>query len=638
MKLNYKTLSAFTALLLAGCSVREEYIVRQPQLSFGIINPEPWGLFSRSVLQGGDIEDRVTSINYGVYVEGKLYGTAPGDCADEGMAVFPYVGAVSNRSFDVCAIVNMPGFSFPEDETDLEACTYTVPGYLRYCDDPDGDMSIETCGMPMAGRITIPASTPHDGLFEVPVKRLLAKVRVEIETDIPDAMIGSAAIHDLNKVLSPFGESKPGGAQENLLPFPDSESGILSNHGSFTFYVPENLSGEIAAPVNSAQRQPEGYSANTAVLELLDNNYPSYLETEILLDGIYGGSITVRSYIGKNNSTDFNIERNCRYLWNLHINEDGTLGSSTWKLDGTGMEDRRYARFKDDGSGYFYVESGESLDYMDMVVSNMSQNALLFEWETSDGLDIGEDGFTVRDDAEQMDVNELSVKANNNYPGSPFDITGVAIVSKLLTFDSGVTVILPDKLTDRHPVAVNYSCEFPEDEWNRLFGKRGKEWNISGNLPSDYFLPCSFDDTGDIVLINPNRGIRPGSYTLGITKYLHPELPGGSDSSILYVPEVRFGFSDGHTAYEYSQGTPIPTRMDLYYDEGDLDSEELLYIPLVVGNVNRNGSVSVGSCWRADDPEEISNSRITVSVIDLSDGNTFSLLVLDEEEMTFNYD
>ena len=58
----------------------------------------------------------------------------------------------------------------------------------------------------------------------------------------------------------------------------------------------------------------------------------TYLETSVSTTGTWTGTVTYRSYLGRNATSDFDIEGNARYIWSVIFRED-ELQESTWKRE-----------------------------------------------------------------------------------------------------------------------------------------------------------------------------------------------------------------------------------------------------------------------------------------------------------------
>jgi hypothetical protein len=97
--------------------------------------------------------------------------------------------------------------------------------------------------------------------------------------------------------------------------------------GTYVFYVPENRQGTVAGITDSADKSHERNATVNAMRERL-----TYLETSVSTTGTWTGTVTYRSYLGRNATSDFDIEGNARYVWTVVFRED-ELQESTWKRE-----------------------------------------------------------------------------------------------------------------------------------------------------------------------------------------------------------------------------------------------------------------------------------------------------------------
>lgn len=185
----------------------------------------------------------------------------------------------------------------------------------------------------MAGALEYePGVTPTT---TIPVKRLLAKVTAVLSCDWNGAKIKSAKVYNMNKVLKPFGTSAASGSSD-MLGFQEVQTaaGAGTNSLTGTFYVPENMQGTVSGITvseNKAGDKNATVSANASKL--------TYLEVTVESEGKYDGDIVYRSYLGNNATTNFDIQRNYRYVWTIHYKSDTVEDfNDDWKHDYDGLE------------------------------------------------------------------------------------------------------------------------------------------------------------------------------------------------------------------------------------------------------------------------------------------------------------
>ena len=315
--------------VLAGSSLyctREEYHDSFPSripLSLSIEDLKTDG--TKSVLSAPDIETKVTSVTLAAY-----------SVSDGGLIVSDYfTGGASGMHLDlggetqagIYALVNMGDrrASLPQNASGLPDLSYDIPAYTG---SPD---SINEAGIPMAGKLNYNADAASG--TDIPVKRLLAKLAVDLNVQW-DGTVTSVQIRNMNRHLSPFGESKARSSADTIDEELEAGGGI--RQGSFVFYVPENEQGTVPAITSSSDKSSDNASL-AAIKERL-----TFLEVKVEGENKFNGAITYRSYLGKNATSDFSITRNCRYTWKVDYLPDGTF-LDDWKHEnGLSWSDYRY--------------------------------------------------------------------------------------------------------------------------------------------------------------------------------------------------------------------------------------------------------------------------------------------------------
>ena len=275
---------------------------------------------TKTLLTADDIETRITDITLAVY------NNATGAMACEPVYATSDFSNIRcllemGADFTAYALANMGDMrsSFPADgsASALAAITYRIPGYTV------SGTGINDRGIPMAG--TLVFSDAADGPVTIPLRRLLAKLNADLSCEWP-GKITSVTIFNLNAVLHPFGTSAAA-APSDLLPEQEicvvDPAGVQS--GDFLFYIPENLQGSIGTLATSKDKSHD----NEAVT---GKDLKSYLEVAIQGNAGEGatGSVIYRSYLGADEKSDFNIERNSRYSWHIRY-LPGHLQGSDWK-------------------------------------------------------------------------------------------------------------------------------------------------------------------------------------------------------------------------------------------------------------------------------------------------------------------
>ena len=310
-------------LLLASCTrpaslPEREAAFRTADTGFGDVP-------TRSLLTAADIETKRTGVTLAAYAGGTLAARGHFTTSLDAMVL----DLDPNRTHTVYALVNMGDMTnaLPLSESELSSLTYTIPSYT------EGTGSLAARGLPMAGKLTWP-----DQGTASPVQRLLAKVTAQLSCEWEGARIRAVRVRNLNRVLRPFGEA----VREDDWDQQEFHQGTGTASGTFVFYVPENRQGTIGGIRSSLDKSPDRSDGVRARESRL-----TYLETEVEGSGRYEGSITYRSYLGKDAVSDFDILRNAHYRWTLHFLEDG-LQYDDWKHD-NGLTDTQSGLHIDDG-------------------------------------------------------------------------------------------------------------------------------------------------------------------------------------------------------------------------------------------------------------------------------------------------
>ena len=288
---------------------------RTVAVSFTAEGPSLWAVGTRSILTNPDIETKVTCVTLAAYTGGALdafgYYTSPYSMV---------LSLVPGRSYTVYALVNMGDMrsSLPALESGLEGLTYTIPSYTG------GSTSIDARGIPMSGSIGYTMGSGDSTV--IPVRRLLAKVTAILSCNWDEATITSVKVHGMNGRLHPFGDSAAQGSSD-MLPEVEYSVGGGVSAGTYVFYVPENRQGTVYGITDSSDKSHERNATVNAMRGRL-----TYLETSVSTTGTWTGTVTYRSYLGRNATSDFDIEGNARYIWSVIFRED-ELQESTWKRE-----------------------------------------------------------------------------------------------------------------------------------------------------------------------------------------------------------------------------------------------------------------------------------------------------------------
>ena len=278
---------------------------------------------TRSLLTAPDIETRKTGITLAAYEAGTLVTSAYFTERLDAMTL----NLERDVAYTVYALVNMGDLrsSLPVSEASLSSWTYVIPSYT------EGAGSLAARGLPMAGKLDY-----DGGTGVIPVERLLAKVTARLSCEWTGAAIREVRVRNLNRVLRPFGTGSAAGGGD-ILQEQEFQDGTGTASGTFVFYVPENRQETVSGITDSAGKSPDKNDAVAAKQDRL-----TYLETVVDASGQYKGSITYRSYLGRDAVSDFDIRRNAHYLWTVRYLEDG-LQLDDWKhgndlMDPSGLD------------------------------------------------------------------------------------------------------------------------------------------------------------------------------------------------------------------------------------------------------------------------------------------------------------
>ncbi|MGN1210895.1 MAG: hypothetical protein ACI4TM_04360 [Candidatus Cryptobacteroides sp.] len=257
----------------------------------------------------------------------------------------------SSHGYVVYALANMGDMSgeFPFREAELPNIIYKV-------EDFDG---VAETGIPMCGisEQFDPKTTP---VCDIGLRRMFAKLSVRILHDgLRTNQHGNAfaftmcnkSIHvrQANSVLRPFAQSgSRATGPADLLSESDRYENlnqIISNPEKYgpgpgymldttlTLYVPENVQGKLLkGNTDSFYKTAENISS------IGGKDYSgicTYLEFNAKRESSesgYGGSVTYRYYLGADSTTDFSIERNCRYDITLNFSDEAFFKDNGWKI------------------------------------------------------------------------------------------------------------------------------------------------------------------------------------------------------------------------------------------------------------------------------------------------------------------
>jgi len=483
---------------------------------------------SKSTLTQADIENRITCASFAVYRGGSLFLTKHSTSAQVSVSL------ENKEDYTIYALVNMGDqrSSFPAFEADLSQMSWALPSYSE----------MNTTGIPMAGMASYTG-----GAVTVPVKRLLAKVTAQLHVTWPDGKITRALIGNMNGTLRPFGASAIESAADVFNLSVEAETLTSpSATASLVFYVPENMQGDVSGIGSSEDKSPEGSVEVNGKAEKL-----SYLQVEVSGNGLYQGNMVYRSFLGNSSTGNFDIERDCAYVWDISYYEN-KLSKEEWKYDSSGLQDLRTLSIQSP----IFVFSGRSVSISDYLSSNMPLNTIgwsismrsssyTFVDEILNASDVSGDSFTVDSGLHTDDYANgiLSVFPLNN------PVSGLCNTAKVYVADQAIEwkntlygsnyYLFPGRSTDAE---VNYSLTYFDQEENAWQapvrkGQGGLEWNWTQS-PASGVTSLYLGDNGneyEQIRYSAAANTLPGDYNL-----VAETQGGASDQANLHVCDTRY--------------------------------------------------------------------------------------------------
>lgn len=400
-----RLLSSFaTAACLLSCipeSICEEQIRQEPEhpvetsqeqvirLSAQISNEQE--IDTKSILDQSGIETKLTGITIAAYDRGGVIRDCRHYTKDFSSME---LSVAADITYNIYALANMGDMTslMPASESALPELSWQLGSYSE----------IESNGFPMCGKLE---NLKNKG-GRISLDRLFAKFSVRIlHTGLPSTSSQSVFTYNLcnksiylrqaNTRLFPFSSHGSRALSESDTAHISDYNPDLNNSSEYkgslkpsqmgpgpgyfkdttlVFYVPENMQGQLL-PGNT-----DPYKKIPQNISSLDKDYSglcTYLEfnAERKNNGNgYSGGVTYRYYLGANSTTDFNIERNCKYNMTLDFTENGFFIKS-WKVER--HEDWSDSRTLEFVGGPFTISQGQSKKVMVHYSTNDSNNSTL---------------------------------------------------------------------------------------------------------------------------------------------------------------------------------------------------------------------------------------------------------------------
>lgn len=309
MKTKHLATGLLMTALLCGCSETGSDSFRS--ITFGY-RLESFSTSSRSALTSEGIEDKIESVSLFIYHNDRLI------FSDYRQGDFSEVKAEleTGWEYDIYALINMGDMrgAMPADLSSEPAgeLIWNIPSYRH----------INEEGLPMAGRLE--GFKAGEDSPTISLKRLFAKVCVDISFAYEGAAVKEVRILNLNGALRPFGTSCAS-TRSSIMADIESDEGS----GTYVFYIPENMQGQIGTASDAHKKNPDLDPDISAKKDLL-----TYMEVDVEMDGQggYQGCVTYRSYLGNSSTRNFDIRGNCLYNWRVTYLEDN-LQYDDWKVD-----------------------------------------------------------------------------------------------------------------------------------------------------------------------------------------------------------------------------------------------------------------------------------------------------------------
>lgn len=262
------------------------------------------------------------------------------------------------------------GASFPTSLQELYDLSL-FPSYSFDGKDVGGGLRTETFaevkdyGIPYSGSVSqiVPIS---NGLISIPVRYMYSRVDVTIDHTGVD---GGQEANFVNKKLylrqancrvHPFLPLKAE-SQDDVLEQSDYEATMTNARtATYTLYVPENRQIDLGFSNSDPSKKTEAELVSQGKGSI--KSFLTYIELDASVDksaGGYGGDFKYRFYLGKNNTDDFDLERNCSYSVTLSF-KAGSLFEPYWKVEGS-LDDTRKLLFAADRDGTRTFSDGQVL-------------------------------------------------------------------------------------------------------------------------------------------------------------------------------------------------------------------------------------------------------------------------------------
>lgn len=185
-------------------------------------------------------------------------------------------------------------------------------------------------GMPMCWK-QVGVSVTGDRTMYVKLIRLMAKIVLNVKSNVPGLSVSSVSLIQAPFCVRPFAPSGSKAAVEEVAMgdvAPSEDIAILNNGGDISFYMFENMQGILLEGNEDPMKKvPDNIASSADVCTYLD------VRCDFTEGNDKEGNVSYRIYLGRDNVADFNIERNSVLKFTLTLTPDGLGIEESWKVD-----------------------------------------------------------------------------------------------------------------------------------------------------------------------------------------------------------------------------------------------------------------------------------------------------------------
>lgn len=268
-------------------------------------------------------EEEVRNWNLFVYFGGRLekqlYSEGPVE-----------VELTVGQSYDLYALANVGMVAAPGSDAELAALECMIGGVS----------SFNSSGLPMAGSRAdfVPGSSSS---LSIPMERLVSRYDFLLDLtgmEYSSFDVESVRVRQSALTVKPFSAGSAASAVGDCDYASPSDLSALRNGHSVSFYMLENRRGNLL-PDNADQWQkvPDRIPSESGLCTYLEVS-GSWTAPGMSAD------VTYRMFLGRDNHSDFNVDRNTTNTLTLALSDEG-VGRESWKVSRTNLSDIRVLRF-----------------------------------------------------------------------------------------------------------------------------------------------------------------------------------------------------------------------------------------------------------------------------------------------------